>query len=100
VRPCLSCGRPTPKTRCPECAREQERSRRPSYRARGYDAEYQRNRKLLLAQYPTCAICGNAAATTADHIVPRSEGGSNDIANLRPACAKCNYGRGSRKARR
>lgn len=96
ARPCLDCGRPSPTTRCRACSYLHEKGRRPSFAARGYDAEYRRNRRTLLADHPTCAICGAAPATTADHVVPRSHGGSNQLANLRPACGPCNSGRGNR----
>lgn len=36
-----------------------------------------------------CAYCG-APATTLDHIRPRARGGSDDPANLIPACRSCN----------
>lgn len=42
-----------------------------------------------------CAWCGGTA-TTADHIVPRSAGGPDTLANLQAACAACNYSRGNR----
>ena len=32
-------------------------------------------------------------ATTADHIIPRAVGGSNDVANLRASCVHCNAAR-------
>ncbi len=35
-------------------------------------------------------------ATTADHIVPRSKGGGNEMSNLRGACRHCNSSRGNR----
>lgn len=45
----------------------------------------------------TCHLCGTPnSATTADHVIPRSLGGSNTLDNLRPACASCNSGRGNR----
>jgi 5-methylcytosine-specific restriction endonuclease McrA len=31
-----------------------------------------------------------------DHVVPRAGGGSNDIDNLTPACARCNWGKHAR----
>lgn len=37
-----------------------------------------------------CAQCGRSA-TEADHIVPRSRGGSDDRANLQPLCWNCNH---------
>lgn len=32
---------------------------------------------------------------TRDHIIPKSYGGSNDVANLRVGCGPCNHGRGN-----
>lgn len=58
---------------------------------------------LTIATYgDVCHICHNAGANSADHILPRSLGGSDDIANLRPAHARCNSARGNRilKAKR
>jgi len=100
MRPCLGlpgkpCGAPTSSTRCPSCSYLNEKGRRPNFRARGYDAEYQRNRALLLSTNPGCYRCG-APATTADHITPRSQGGGNGMGNLRPACLHCNSARGGR----
>lgn len=51
----------------------------------------------VLIEYGTrCHLCGLPGATTPDHIIPRSKGGTNDIANLRPAHASCNYSRGNK----
>lgn len=53
-------------------------------------AEYKRNRKAVLeASQWTCHYC-NAPANTADHIIPTSKGGGNEVSNLLPACTKCN----------
>ncbi len=50
--------------------------------------------RLVLATYGTrCHLCGTTGATTADHRVPRSKGGSDALANLRPAHASCNSSR-------
>ncbi|QNG21507.1 HNH endonuclease [Rhodococcus triatomae] len=44
-----------------------------------------------------CWLCQRAEATTADHVTPLSKGGSvDDLVNLRPCCASCNYARGDR----
>jgi 5-methylcytosine-specific restriction enzyme A len=92
-RPCLVCGRPTNGSRCPEHTIE-----RPDWRRRGYDAEYDRNRRALLAVSTRCAVCGLPSMLndplTADHIVPRSEGGGNEQSNLRAVHRSCNQRRG------
>lgn len=48
----------------------------------------------LAGQGRVCWICGGAAAT-ADHVIPRSKGGDDSQANLRPACLSCNSRRGN-----
>jgi len=43
-----------------------------------------------------CVFCGNTFLIdnlTIDHIIPRSKGGSNNIANLVLACRPCNEDR-------
>lgn len=53
-------------------------------------AEYKRNRKAVLeGSAYTCHYC-KGPANTADHIVPVSQGGTNEITNLLPACLSCN----------
>ena len=47
-----------------------------------------------------CWLCGQPGADTADHVVPRSRGGGNELDNLRPAHRRCNSARGNRPARR
>ncbi|MGH9169101.1 MAG: HNH endonuclease, partial [Acidimicrobiia bacterium] len=52
-----------------------------------------------------CTYCPRPA-TTADHVVPVSRGGSHALSNLVPACGPCNtargaaLGRATQKARR
>lgn len=73
----------------------------PAYRS----PVYRRNRAKLLTGNPPCWRCG-APATTADHIVPKSwfiaRGLPVDhsLANLRPACHRCNSSTGDRRGRR
>lgn len=48
----------------------------------------------------SCQYCGRSAPDVVlevDHIVPVSEGGSNDIMNLVTACRDCNRGKTNRK---
>ncbi|WP_084653994.1 HNH endonuclease [Nocardia altamirensis] len=52
-------------------------------------------RLLCLATYgSTCHLCGRRGATTADHVIPRSKGGTDALENLRPAHKSCNSSRG------
>jgi len=47
----------------------------------------------------TCQYCGRSAPDVVlevDHIVPRAEGGSDDILNLVTSCASCNRSKGAR----
>lgn len=44
-----------------------------------------------------CALAGpncTVFATTIDHWIPKSKGGTNRKGNLKPACAKCNQDKG------
>lgn len=42
-----------------------------------------------------CHLCSDPApATTADHVTPRSKGGTDELSNLRPAHHSCNSARG------
>ncbi|HCD1553239.1 TPA: HNH endonuclease [Corynebacterium striatum] len=47
--------------------------------------------RATLATWGTrCHLCGREGATTADHIIPRALGGTDELSNLRPAHASCN----------
>lgn len=51
---------------------------------------------LTLATFgTTCHLCGRPGATTADHLIPRSLGGLDELDNLRPAHQSCNSARGN-----
>ncbi len=56
--------------------------------------------RLTLEQYGSvCWLCGLPGATSADHIIPRSQGGAvYDLRNLGPAHKRCNESRGNRAA--
>lgn len=38
-----------------------------------------------------CVICNSREQLTIDHIIPKSEGGTNDDSNLRTLCKGCNF---------
>lgn len=42
-----------------------------------------------------CTYCGSEGKLTRDHDVPLARGGSNNIGNIKPACARCNSRKGT-----
>lgn len=73
---------------------------------RGYDAEYDRNRRALVewargvwrgGGTVGCCLCGRPVAgprdLTAEHLVPLAAGGTSDASNLAPAHRSCNFAR-------
>ncbi|WP_123042956.1 HNH endonuclease [Cohnella candidum] len=59
---------------------------------------FQQYRKAALKRdHYTCLWCG-LPASTVDHIVPSSKGGSDHPRNLLAACSDCNSKRGNRSA--
>lgn len=51
----------------------------------------------LKRDHHTCLWCGRPA-TTVDHIIPSSKGGSDTPQNLLASCSECNTKRGNRSA--
>ncbi len=51
---------------------------------------------VLLRDRGRCAYCGRYAATTMDHVQPRSRGGATSWANAVAACEPCNARKGDR----
>src|SRR6266702_1477268 len=47
-------------------------------------------RDLCKQHNNSCARCGATVLLTADHIIPLSQGGTNDIGNIQPLCRPCN----------
>lgn len=79
--------------------REYEQGK-PSAWRRGYNSEYQRNRKTLLEHNPFCWYCLallgiSTPSTTADHRIPVSQGVDNSYSNLIPCCRSHQQRRGN-----
>lgn len=68
-------------------------------KALGWDGEHHTVadvRALVIDQHGLCAYCGRPLGLYhVDHIVPLSQGGGNDAANLALACPSCNMAKGS-----
>jgi 5-methylcytosine-specific restriction protein A len=98
-RPCLEphCGVLVPPGRV-RCATHSKALGRGSRTARGYDEDYQRLRRVFMAQ-PENQLCRSCLtqdritlATDCDHIVPfrgRSDPRRLDTNNLQPLCRSC-----------
>lgn len=111
LRPCLDCGELSSNTRCEAHRLRQGRAKeaartRPGPRQRGLDTEYEANRAIVLAHSRLCWLCHHGGADQADHVIPRSLGGSSALTNLRPAhgtapctvCGRrCNQERGTQQ---
>ena len=55
-----------------------------------------RLRALVLTTYgDRCVHCGLSGARSVEHVQPRSMGGTDALANLRPAHLACNISRGT-----
>jgi 5-methylcytosine-specific restriction enzyme A len=96
--------------KCPGC-QEQTRVKkntdppgRPSASQRGYGADWRRISAKVIAGATVCHWCGGAFTkddpATADHIVPKARGGTNDESNLVPAHRSCNSRRAASARRR
>jgi 5-methylcytosine-specific restriction endonuclease McrA len=74
-------------------ARKRESYRRRRARVRGVDS-VPFDAKQLDAKYAywgnACWICRSVGPLEADHVKPINKGGPHMLANLRPACARCN----------
>jgi len=60
-------------------------------RVKGLDIINKKDIELLYKKYNySCAICKSQDDLTIDHIIPRSNDGTNDVENLQILCKKCN----------
>jgi len=105
------CPEMTEGTRCPdhEHARQKAKAKAEgTFREKGYDAEYDRNRARVLAEETHCWLCGHPVdkalsgklpdGPSVDHRIPISAGGGNGRDNLSLSHNRCNSGRRSPSA--
>ena len=64
----------------------------------GYKGDYLKARRQTLKEEPVCQLCGINPSITTDHIIPKSQGGSNDRTNLRALCQQCHDRRSQAQA--
>ena len=99
TRPCLDCGALVPgkHNRCGPCRGQRNRQRdraRGNANDRGYGSKWRAVSRPVWQGQP-CHYCG-APAQGADHATPKARNGSDDEANLVPACTRCNSSKGGR----
>jgi 5-methylcytosine-specific restriction endonuclease McrA len=99
-RPCLDCGALVAAgvARCRECARDHEAQRGSTVERFGSGwagisaAVLRRDGYECQLRLPGCT----GEATTADHVIPRSQGGTATLDNLQASCRHCNSSKGKR----
>lgn len=77
-----------------------EANRRTRKELMGGSFTAQQWRELKARYNYTCLCCGRQEPEirlTADHVIPLSRGGSNDISNIQPLCLSCNSSKGARR---
>ena len=89
-----------PGYRCPPCQviatkqRNTDPPGRPSAAQRGYGTEWRRISAKVIANAVACHWCGKPFSkddpATADHVIPKARGGTNDEQNLVAAHRSCN----------
>jgi 5-methylcytosine-specific restriction endonuclease McrA len=76
-----------PRARAPDVARPNAHQR--GYCSQGWKAA---RREVLLRDNYQCQMCGavvHGKRAHVDHIVPKSQGGSDEVSNLRCLCVSC-----------
>lgn len=83
------------------CVVHEKQARDRSTWGRGSTRQSRRERAEVLRRWPTCHLryegC-TGIATEDDHVIPLSQGGSDDLANRRGACAHCHRIKSQREA--
>ena len=100
AKSCRECGTVCQGAICADCKPLAERRRdRPSASRRGYDSKYRAARLRVVQQARAgrpCVICKEGfkvgELVTAEHIIALRHGGGNEVGNLGPAHARCNFG--------
>ena len=103
--PCLRCGKPNggagfceQHAHLSKYATKPKPVAKPSAHRRGYDAAWQKLRRIVLSEGDQCHYCGQHADTV-DHVIPISVDPTLRLerSNLVPACKACNTARSNQR---
>lgn len=99
-RPCLVCGDlTTNRSRCDDCQSDWEAKRGTSTQ-RGYGSSWAKLSARVIREEKRCRDCGTTGTKsnplTADHVVPKALGGTDDRTNLTCRCRVHNSSKGAR----
>lgn len=96
LRPCVVCGEPSNKARCPE---HRPKDRKPPRQQRGYDAQWQQLSRRARRLQPFCADCGATEDLQADHSpeawARKAAGLPIRLQDIDVCCGDCNRDRGT-----
>lgn len=104
-KPCPKCGshERRPRGNCAECHR-QAAARYGARKKAAPGSHSKQEWEAKAATYDSCPVCHRSwqiverpnrqrLPYTKGHIISLAQGGSDDISNIQPECAKCNYAR-------
>lgn len=95
LKPCIACGTPSDRSRCPDHRPKDSRDRR----ARGYDWHWDQLSRRARRLQPWCSDCGSTEQLEADHLPSawerKASGKPIRLADVEVRCAQCNRNAGS-----
>lgn len=96
LRPCLTCGEPSAKSRCPTHAPKRTK---PSRELRGYDEAWRKLSKRARRLQPFCSRCGSTSDLQADHTpeawARKAAGLAIRLDDIDVLCGDCNRDAGA-----
>jgi 5-methylcytosine-specific restriction enzyme A len=97
LKPCVQCGEPTDRNRCPQ-HRPPDR-RKVNAAARGYDWQWTKLSKRARRLQPWCTDCGTTEDLQTDHLPTawerKAAGKPLRLADVEVVCGPCNRARGA-----
>lgn len=96
MKPCLTCGEPSPESRCPD--HQPDDHQRTRYE-RGYDNKWDRLSRKARKLQPFCSDCGATDDLQADHSPEawrrKAAGKTIRLRDIDVVCGRCNRSRGA-----